>query len=58
MHHGSNDLSLERYTLSEEEVQAATRLSDMGKWFKAVEETEDRPRFVIADDHAKLFPDD
>jgi len=58
MHHGSNDTGHKPYKLSEEELDVATRLSDIGKWFKAVDETGERPRFIIADDHAKLFPDD
>ncbi|ORY88627.1 Mis6-domain-containing protein [Leucosporidium creatinivorum] len=58
MHHGCNDLSLKPHTLTEDELCDATQLSDIGKWFKAVDQTGERPRFIIADDHAKLFPDD
>jgi hypothetical protein len=39
MHHGSNDTGHKPYKLSEEELDVATRLSDIGKWFKAVDET-------------------
>lgn len=58
MHHGSNDVGLQAHHLSADEISHMTSMYDVGKYFKAVDTSGARPRFIMADDHLKLFPED
>ncbi|ORY88640.1 hypothetical protein BCR35DRAFT_329881 [Leucosporidium creatinivorum] len=47
---------LEPYTATQAELNAFESCYDLGKYCKRLDKTEERRRFVIADDHAKLYP--
>lgn len=47
-----------RETLTEQQVERFSSRHDIGKYFKRVEWSGDRPRFVLGNDHAKLYPED